>query len=215
MRRSQSSSSGRTMPRNTLLGLWRHWAGRLDDRARVEIVDSRGSVLVLKKEALLQELDKRKRKENAAATSQAQEVKGRTLCHQSNRLLRHEREHEARVRSREQRLVAGLLACQVSPTSGGADMQASATPYTLQRWQALGTSCAMVRKEMGDKSGDQTKPQDQQWVAVFINRKLVSCEKANKEKNLQKWKSLKMFVMKRVVYFSLFQLGYMGKYFEL
>ena len=34
MRRCQSSSSGRTMPRNTLLGLWRHWAGRLDDRAR-------------------------------------------------------------------------------------------------------------------------------------------------------------------------------------
>ena len=49
MRRCQSSSSGRTMPRNTLLGLWRHWAGRLYDRARAGIVDSRGSVLVLKK----------------------------------------------------------------------------------------------------------------------------------------------------------------------
>ena len=69
-------------------------------------MDSRGSVLVLKKKALLQELDKRKRKENAAATSQAREVKGKTRCHQSNRLLRRERECEARVRSREQRLVA-------------------------------------------------------------------------------------------------------------
>ena len=85
MRRCQSSSSGKTMPRNTLLGLWRHSVGRLDDRPRAGIVDSRGSVLVLKKEALLQELDKRKRKENAAATSQTREVKGKTRCHQSNR----------------------------------------------------------------------------------------------------------------------------------
>ena len=41
MRRCQSSSSGRAMPRNTLLDLWRHWAGRLDDRARAGIVHSR------------------------------------------------------------------------------------------------------------------------------------------------------------------------------
>ena len=169
------------MPRNTLLGLWGHWASRLDDRARARIVDSRGSVLVLKKEALLQELDERKRKENHAATSQAREVKGKTRCHHSNRLLRCEREHEARVRNREQRLVVRLLACQMSPVSGGTDMQASATPYTLQRWQSLGTSCAIVRKEMGSKPGDQTKPQDQLWVAVSTNRKPVSCEKENKE----------------------------------
>ena len=60
MTRCQSSSSGRTMPRNTLLGLWRHWVGRLDDRARAGIVDSCGSVPVLKDKALLHELDKRK-----------------------------------------------------------------------------------------------------------------------------------------------------------
>ena len=64
MRRCQSSSSGKAMPRNALLGLWRHWASRLDDRARAGIVDSRGSVRVLKQGALLQELDKRKRKQN-------------------------------------------------------------------------------------------------------------------------------------------------------
>ena len=62
-------------------------------------------------------------------------------------------------------------------------MQTSATPYTLQRWQALGTSCAVVRNEMGNESGDQTKPQDQQWVAASTSRKPVSCEKENKEKN--------------------------------
>ena len=94
------------MPINTLLGLWRHWACRLDDRVRAGIVDSRASVLVLKKEALLQELDKRKRKENVAATSQAREVRGQTRCHQGSRLLRREREREAHVGSREQRLVA-------------------------------------------------------------------------------------------------------------
>ena len=57
------------MPRSTLLGLWRHSVGRLDDRARARIVDSRGSVLVLKKESLFRELDKRKRKENDVAIS--------------------------------------------------------------------------------------------------------------------------------------------------
>ena len=61
-------------------------------------------------------------------------------------------------------------------------MKALATPYTLQRWQALGTPCAVIRKEMGDESGDQTKPQDQQCVDVSTNRKPVSCEKENKEK---------------------------------
>ena len=106
-------------------------------------------------------------------------------------MLRHEREREARVRSREQRLFAQLLACQVSPVSGGTDMQTSATPYTLQRWQALGTSCAVVRKEMENESGDQTKPQDQQWVAVSANRKLVSCEKENKENKNAKTKKAK------------------------
>ena len=90
-------------------------------------------------------------------------------------------------------------------------MQALATPYILQCWQAMGTSCAVVRKETRDESGDETKPQDQQWVAVSTNRKPVSCEK---EKKMQKWKKLKIFVMKRMVYFSLFQSGYMGKYFE-
>ena len=93
------------MPKNTLLGLWRHWAGRLDDRARAGMVDSRGSVLVLKKEALLQELDKIKRKENATANSQARGVKWKTHCHQSNRLSQCKREHEARFKSKEQRLV--------------------------------------------------------------------------------------------------------------
>ena len=83
------------MPRNTLLGLWRHWIGRLDDRARVGIVDSRGSVLVLKKEALLQELNKRRRKENSAATSHAREVKGKhvvirvTDCYDARESVRH------------------------------------------------------------------------------------------------------------------------------
>ena len=100
MRRCQLSSSGRAMPINTLLDLCRYWIGRLDDRARAGIVDLRGSVLVLKKEALLQELDK-KRKEKVAATSQAWEGKGKGRCRQIIRLLRYEREHEARVRSRE------------------------------------------------------------------------------------------------------------------
>ena len=62
-------------------------------------------------------------------------------------------------------------------------MQASATPYPLQCWKALGTSYAMVRKEMEDESGDQTKPQGQQWVAVSTYRNLGSCEKENKEKD--------------------------------
>ena len=35
---------------------------------------------------------------------------------------------------------------------------------------------------MGNESGDHTKPQDQQWVVVSINRKPMRCEKENKEK---------------------------------
>ena len=108
------------MPINTLLGLWRHWASRLDDRARAGIVDSRGSVLVLKKAALLQVVEKEKQEgKYAAAASQTREVHGKVRCHQSNRLLRRERGRERRAWSRDQRLVARLLACQVSPSSGG------------------------------------------------------------------------------------------------
>ena len=53
----------------------------------------------------------------------------------------------------------------------------------------LGTSCIVVRKEMRDEFGDQTKPQDQQWVAVSTNRKPMSCEKENKEKKCKNGKS--------------------------
>ena len=68
-------------------------------------------------------MEKEKQKvKYAAAASQAREVHGKARCHQSNRLLRREREREARATSREQRLVAQLLACQVSPSSGGTDM---------------------------------------------------------------------------------------------
>ena len=93
-------------------------------------------------------------------------------------------------------------------------MQASATPHTLQRWQALGTSCAVVRKDIGNESSDHTKPQDQQWVSVSTNRKPVSCEKENKKRKMETWKKLKMFMVRRTVYLSLFQSGYNGKCFE-
>ena len=41
-----------------------------------------------KNKALLHELDKRKRKENAAVTSQTHKFKGKAHCHESSRLLR-------------------------------------------------------------------------------------------------------------------------------
>ena len=55
MRRCQSSSLGKKMPINRLLDSWKRWAGRLHDRARVGIVDSHGSVLLLKKKVLPQD----------------------------------------------------------------------------------------------------------------------------------------------------------------
>ena len=85
-------------------------------------MDSDGWVLMSKKEVLFQELDKRKRRENPKTASQAQEVKGKARCHQSNKLLWCKREHDTYARSREQRLVARLLACQVDPMSGETDM---------------------------------------------------------------------------------------------
>ena len=124
-------------------------------------------MLELKKAALLQALEKEKQKgKYAAAASQTREVHGKARCHQSNRLLRRERERETRARSREQRLVARLLACQVSPSSGGTDMQASATPCTLQRWQEMGKSCAGVRQKRAEKSCIQAEPQDKRGVAM-------------------------------------------------
>ena len=62
-------------------------------------MDFRRSLLVLKKEDLLQEVKNRKHeKKYAAPASQAREVYGKARYHQSNGLLLREKEREVRAK---------------------------------------------------------------------------------------------------------------------
>ena len=92
-----------TMPITTLSGLWRHWVGRLDRRARATIVDSRGSVLVIKRKlystSWIKEKEKRMLQQALRPTTlREKHVVIRVIG--NNRLLRCEREREARARTR-------------------------------------------------------------------------------------------------------------------
>ena len=53
-------------------------------------------------------------------------------------------------------------------------------------------SYEVARKEIGDQFGDQTKPQNQQWVVVSMNKKPMSCEKEDKEKKVENGKIPKL-----------------------
>ena len=164
---------------------------RTDHRTRTGLVESHGSVLVIKKAALLKCDGKRKQKHSAEASQDGEvgenetDGKGsnRFSRSQSNRLLHREKEQQVHEKSRETRLVARLLANSVNPMSGGTDSQISATPSLLQRWQFKGSNCAKARQVQGEKSSNEAKPQEKQWVAFSNVRK--SCDSENeKEKKM-------------------------------
>ena len=60
-----------------------------------------------------------------------QNMLSRKSWHQSNRLLRRERERRVRDSVREQRQVARLLEVAVRPSCGGVQLRTSATPGNL------------------------------------------------------------------------------------
>ena len=170
---------------NNLVKLWQHVSKHADERTRAELVEKCGCVLVVKRVALRQWMDRKmqeqKRELIGAETSLSREANGHMIegqgsyrsarVHQSQRLTRRERERQQRARRRERGAVARILAQMVNPVTDGTSTQLTAAPNELQSWQNVGTFCAGVRKDMGVKSDAQIKPRQQQWVAVSsVNR---------------------------------------------
>ena len=113
--------------------IWREGCTTLSRRARAELVEKRGPILVCNLVALTRANGQRGAG-NSRVTNDGdrQQEPSPTSRHQSNRLLRREHERLMRDRVREQRQVERLLAAVVSPSSGGTQPGTTATPRTFQ-----------------------------------------------------------------------------------
>ena len=133
---------------------WREFVRPLSHRDRAGVwrsyVKKRGSIVVANLEALTCEkesktavIDVGKKQSHKSSTDQSSSNAQRTRStrsHQSNRLLRREKERMVREQVRERHIVARLLATRVSPSvggqSGGTGLGTTVTTSALQDWSS-------------------------------------------------------------------------------
>ena len=151
------------------------------DRARVwrNHVKKRGSIVVANLEALtcVKEsktaiIDARKKQSHKSSNDQSSSVEQRTRStrhHQSNRLLRQEKERLVREQVRERCIVTHLLATRVSPSdggqSGGTGLGTTVTTNALQNW----SSTQMKTIEPGQ---GELKTSQKQLTSVAVNQSI-------------------------------------------
>ena len=133
---------------------WREFIRPLSHRDRAGVwrsyVKKRGSIVIADLEALtcVKEsktavIDAGKKQSHKSSIDQSSSDVQRTRStrsHQSNRLLRREKERLVREQVRERRIVARLLATRVSPSdggqSGGTGLRTTVTTSALQDWSS-------------------------------------------------------------------------------
>ena len=91
-----------------------------------------------------------------------QNIPSQKSRHQSNRLLRRERERRVRDSVREQRQVARLLEVAVSPSCGGTQLRTSATPRTLCEISVVTEDTSSGLRK---KTESEHKPQ-RHWTSI-------------------------------------------------
>ena len=162
---------------------WREVIRPLSHRDRAGVwrsyVKKRGSIVVANLEALtcvketktavIDAGKKQYRKSsNDQGSSDIQRTRS-THSHQSNRLLRREKERMVREQVRERRIVARLLATRVSPSdggrSGGTGLRKTVTTSALQDW----SSTEMKRIEPGQ---GEEKTSQKQLTSVAVNQSI-------------------------------------------
>ena len=113
--------------------VWRDCIKSLNENHRAELVDRVGSVIVCNLAALTHVKDcVGARSSRTALDCDSQGQRSQKSCHQSNRLLRREKERMVRDSVREQRQVVRLLAAAVSPSCGGTQQGQPATSRNLR-----------------------------------------------------------------------------------
>ena len=162
---------------------WREFIRPLSHRDRAGVwrsyVKKRGSIVVADLEALtcakevktavIDAGKKQYRKSsNDQSSSDIQRTRS-TRSHQSNRLLRREKERMVREQVRERRIVARLLATRVSPSdggqSGGTGLRTTVTTSALQDW----SSTEMKRIEPGH---GEEKTSQKQLTSVAVHQSI-------------------------------------------
>ena len=131
-----------------------------------------GSVLHVDLAALArvtEEKGKRKQKPRAHASDGdfvSTGVKQSRRAHQSDRKSRRvQKKIGGRLRARESRTVARILAALVNPSGGGTAPGITATTSVLQRWQQLNAVCEDTGKKPGKQSA-QEEGVATAWVRV-------------------------------------------------
>ena len=162
---------------------WRDIIRPLSHRDRAGVwrnhVRKRGSIVVASMEALTCEkeqktavnIDAGQKQPHKSSIDQSLSETQRTRSsrnHQSNRLLRREKERLVREQVRERRIVTRLLATRVSPSiggqSGGTGLRKTVTTSALQDW-----SSTQMKTEPGNGG---TKTSQHQLTSVTDNRSI-------------------------------------------
>ena len=163
---------------------WREFIRPLSHRDRAGVwrsyVKKRGSVVIANLEALTcakesktaVNIDAGKKQSHKSSNDQSSSAEQRTRStrsHQSNRLLRREKERMVREQVRERRIVARLLATRVSPSvggqSGGTGLGTTVTTSALQDW----SSTKMKTIEHGH---GESKTSQKQLTSVAVHQSL-------------------------------------------
>ena len=136
-----------------------------------------GSVLKVNLAALARVTEEKvKRKQKPRAHASDRETVGTGVqqsrrAHQSDRKSRRVQEKiGGRLRARESRTVARILAALVNPSGGGTAPRITATTSVLQRWQQLNAICEGTGTRMGCKSA-QDEGAATAWVRVAADEK--------------------------------------------
>ena len=165
---------------------WREQLRSLPLTERAGVVERCGSVLHIDLAALAQvteEKGKRKQKPHEHAFDRdfvSIGVKQSRRAHQSDKKSRRVQEKiGGRLRTRESRTVARILAALVNPLGGGTAPRITATTSILQRWRQLNAVCEGTGMKMGCKSA-QEEGAATAWVRVAER-----AEKLENQRNIE------------------------------
>ena len=154
---------GRIVSQKNPSTIWRDHCTSLSRKNRADLVERYGPVVVCDLAALTRVVGRTGPDiSRDVKKCDRQDILSQKSRHQSNRLLRRERERRVRDSVREQRQVARLLEVAVSPSCGGTQLRTSATPRTLCEISVVTEETSSGLRE---KTESEYKPQ-RQWTSI-------------------------------------------------
>ena len=171
--------------------VWRNAVNSISKKVRAGYLRRKGPIievnlaaLARSKGAVVRTVSQWKQKENDEQQMQPS-LKTRE-GRQSNRLLRREKEREARAHARERRFVTHVMQTVMSPSRGGIQSRTVVTPNQLLSWRFVEANRATIGNEENgqEKIGAENPNEQSQWYTVTddIKEEAPSGQEKDQEK---------------------------------